>query len=718
MLVEIAGDGTLLGEVLAVSTEDSGLDVAVARLVGVVPPEAASLGDFGPPTGVNQQDPPPSAVWIHRADGRWQKLKVLGKAKDPKFVRYNGRQGEVFWRLDEPVLCSPDVEPGLSGSVVLDQEGYVVGLLVAGDGAVCAYLPIDNVLDSLAAPLGFRPQPVVEARAVDLAALASQTPLVPVPPSPAPIATPPAPPAPVPGGLNYPVAALVTDRAHFAYVQGPVVTALQVALGRAGQSVEPDGVFGKITAGALRRWQAANNLPASDAIDADLWRRLTGRQAPSVFDLCLNLTAAFEGTWFDRIVGNFDKQGLTFGLIGFTLKGGELGRLLKAIERRRTGALRQAFGALLEELDEVLAMSSPTDRVEWGDRLSRGAKKYEVELPWRDAFRRLGSFPEARQVQMEAAFDRYWTGGALRHIDTFMGGRELSVLDAGFWFDVAVQNSLEADERKDLQDVAASGRSGAELRAAFAEVIASHSKEKWRADVLNRKLAFERGVATVHRSGYALDKWGLIDRPVSRIELEAGSTIAELVALGASDPRDSTLEPIAEATEASLEELPAVALATPGSSSPHAGWSDYVDFVAWFGTLGLENFNANEVLYLGSQNEAGPFAKLNTHPPRHLWKNIGPTMTILQRLRSELGARVRIRSAYRSPQYNQAIKGAPQSQHLSFKAIDFVCEIGRPGDWARMLKDYRARGLFQGGIGVYSGFVHLDTQSDNRDWTG
>ena len=70
------------------------------------------------------------------------------------------------------------------------------------------------------------------------------------------------------------------------------------------------------------------------------------------------------------------------------------------------------------------------------------------------------------------------------------------------------------------------------------------------------------------------------------------------------------------------------------------------------------------------------------------------------------------------PQYNQAIKGAPQSQHLSFKAIDFACETGRPGDWARMLKDYRARGLFQGGIGVYGSFVHLDAQGDNRDWTG
>ncbi len=174
---------------------------------------------------------------------------------------------------------------------------------------------------------------------------------------------------------------------------GPVVMALQMALIKAGVAMEPDGDFGKITCDALRRWQSGQGLPQSDSIDAKQWEALTGLPPPSLFDLCLNIVSDYEGTRFDRVVGNFDGAGITFGLIGFTLVNGEIRKLLNAIETLRPGAVAAAFGGLHSELMEVLS-SSKTNQLAWADGISLGAQKVAVAKPWKDAFERIGQLPE------------------------------------------------------------------------------------------------------------------------------------------------------------------------------------------------------------------------------------------------------------------------------------------------------------------------------------
>jgi uncharacterized protein YcbK (DUF882 family) len=93
---------------------------------------------------------------------------------------------------------------------------------------------------------------------------------------------------------------------------------------------------------------------------------------------------------------------------------------------------------------------------------------------------------------------------------------------------------------------------------------------------------------------------------------------------------------------------------------------------------------------------------------------------VIDELRSRLQRSIILSSVYRSPAYNTAIAGAGDSQHTHFRAIDFVVKgspVG-PMEWATALREIRSSGLFRGGIGVYSTFVHVDTRGKNVDWMG
>jgi uncharacterized protein YcbK (DUF882 family) len=90
---------------------------------------------------------------------------------------------------------------------------------------------------------------------------------------------------------------------------------------------------------------------------------------------------------------------------------------------------------------------------------------------------------------------------------------------------------------------------------------------------------------------------------------------------------------------------------------------------------------------------------------------------VLDELRSRLGSPVILNSVYRSPEYTEKIGGVSESQHMEFRAADFVVRSSSaPSDWAAVLKQMRAEGVFSGGIGVYNTFVHLDTRGENVDW--
>ena len=130
----------------------------------------------------------------------------------------------------------------------------------------------------------------------------------------------------------------------------------------------------------------------------------------------------------------------------------------------------------------------------------------------------------------------------------------------------------------------------------------------------------------------------------------------------------------------------------------------------------IENFTWNELLYKGaSHSRLGS----NTDPTENLYGNVVPLVNMLEKIRKEIGAPVRLLSVYRSPAYNNDINGAPSSRHMQFDAADFHvvgAGHGNSGRWASIVKKLRDRGEFKGGIGIYDTFVHIDTRGNNADW--
>jgi hypothetical protein len=393
---------------------------------------------------------------------------------------------------------------------------------------------------------------------------------------------------------------------------------------------------------------------------------------------------------------------------------------LAAIETLRPGVVANAFGALHPELMSILA-ASRSEQLNWANGISLGANKVEVAKPWKDAFQRIGQFPESRRAQIERAYAVYWKA-AQQHIADFMSGKRLVDQDAGLWYDVAVQNSIDADERAALKSAAASGKTGQSLREAFANVIADGSASRFRKDVLARKMSYATGRGFVHGSEYQLSDWGITGATVTAAQLASPSVIVQILGAGASGAHEVIIEPDDEAGEAASMTGPTVIpiTVTPAAApSVHLGWPLYTKFVDFVATLGLRHFVADELLFLGNQNNAGSCKGLNDYPPEALWRNVAPTVAVLDKLREELGAPIHFLSVYRAPPYNKCIDGsATNSFHMRYQAIDFVCDAGSPGSWAAKLREYRARGVFAGGIGVYRTFVHCDTRGVNRDWTG
>jgi hypothetical protein len=145
--------------------------------------------------------------------------------------------------------------------------------------------------------------------------------------------------------------------------------------------------------------------------------------------------------------------------------------------------------------------------------------------------------------------------------------------------------------------------------------------------------------------------------------------------------------------------------------------SSNVDFKRFFETNlpDVKHFQWHEFLVKGSSNAT---TGLNTDPPRSLWRNIMQVARVLDRFREEVGHSVVLTSVYRSPAYNATLPGAAKSsQHIQFKAVDFkVVGAGSPREWAEIMRKYRRQNMFEGGIGVYDTFVHVDTRGYNADW--
>ncbi len=289
--------------------------------------------------------------------------------------------------------------------------------------------------------------------------------------------------------------------------RGELVRKVQVAL--TDQGFDPqgtDGKFEKNTEAAVKAFQQAQSFEATGKVDIGTWTKLLGTQIPTTQERALQLTAAFEGHGFTLAQGNWDGAGITWGIVGFTLKHGELSKIILKIFDENPALVQQAFGENTQELIDI--MNSPKGvQLKFADSISQGTTKVMISEPWRSGFKAFGEIAEVQALQLELADEDY--GQPADHTATKFGlatelGRALA-------FDIHVQNGgIKATAQKEIETVLQHMPAATEqqLRVIIANAVADASKS-FKEDVRARKLTIATGIGKVHGEIFVLNNWGL-----------------------------------------------------------------------------------------------------------------------------------------------------------------------------------------------------------------
>lgn len=88
---------------------------------------------------------------------------------------------------------------------------------------------------------------------------------------------------------------------------------------------------------------------------------------------------------------------------------------------------------------------------------------------------------------------------------------------------------------------------------------------------------------------------------------------------------------------------------------------------------------------------------------------------VLQYIRMRVGKAVTINSAFRTASHNEAEGGVTNSQHCYGTAADIVVKGYTPKQIASIAREIMPD---WGGVGIYSGFTHVDIRAEKADWNG
>ena len=295
--------------------------------------------------------------------------------------------------------------------------------------------------------------------------------------------------------------------------RGSPIQRLQHALAAAGfYTGRIDAQYGGGTEAAVQGMQRSARLPITGRVDENTWTRATATPIPSVRERVLAVTAAFEGHGFGMVAGNFDGAWLTWGIIGFTLRHGEIQALVLDLWARDPASVRAAFGEHTDELIGLLARNRPAELEAWANRISLPPGKTRVVEPWRGGFQALGANPLMQQLQMNRATLKYFEPALVTAARLFLKTER----GIGLAFDIHVQNgsvkpAVEALVRRTLGDLSRARE--ADIRTVLANGVADSARPQYREDVRSRKLAYAIGEGLVHGEPFRLDAWGVAELP-------------------------------------------------------------------------------------------------------------------------------------------------------------------------------------------------------------
>jgi hypothetical protein len=319
---------------------------------------------------------------------------------------------------------------------------------------------------------------------------------------------------------------------------GAGVGRLEVRLGQLGlYTGNADGVYHGGVESAVKAFQKSRGLDPDGVVGDRTWSELfpgdeADKPSPDNTPLaqrCLALTGTFETSaaapdCYAGLTGDFDGQGLSFGVLQWNIGQGTLQPLLAEMLAVHEDVMAGLFHDRVGELRSLLA-SPPAAQLAWARSIQDPLRRRIFE-PWMGLFKALGRTPEFQAIEVAHAGDIH--RAALRLCARFGLATERA---AALMFDIRVQNfsisaATEAKIRDDFAAIA-EGTAPLDIEVARLRSIANRRAEAaspaFVEDVRVRKLTIANGEGTVHGVPYHLERqFGIGLRTIPEAEAAEG----------------------------------------------------------------------------------------------------------------------------------------------------------------------------------------------------
>lgn len=303
--------------------------------------------------------------------------------------------------------------------------------------------------------------------------------------------------------------------------KGPEVKRIQTALqGRGYYRGPSDGDFGGGTEAAVKALQRADGLTPDGIVGEKTWKALITDEAISPPAIqreplayrCLALTGSFETNapvpdCFAGLSGDFDGQGLSFGVLQWNLGQGTLQPLLQEMDRTQSKVLQAIFDVHYPVLKAMLG-AKLEEQLAWA-RSIQDTRRAVIHEPWRGLFKALGRTDEFQSIQVKFANRLYEAAEGLCKTYQVQSERAVALM-----FDIKVQNGgisdlVRAQIEQDYSQPASYDRRE-DVEVERLRIIANRRAEaanpRWIEDVRTRKLTVANGTGTVHGRHYELEE--------------------------------------------------------------------------------------------------------------------------------------------------------------------------------------------------------------------
>ena len=224
--------------------------------------------------------------------------------------------------------------------------------------------------------------------------------------------------------------------------------------------------------------------------------------------LAVYITAKFETNYqndikeaYSCVTGNFDGQGISFGIIQYNFGQETLQPILNEMIENEPEVMSQIFGTDYETLKNKLS-SSKSDLIAWGDSISTSGKSSLIS-PWKEYFEELGQNSLCQSIQKKN-LETYWR----RAIDPICKNYNLKTCRGYVMaFDIAVKDWALGDTAyNQIQSQITESTTERDILNLMAQYGSASSRA--------RHEAIARGTGTVNEEPINLDAdYGLNDTP-------------------------------------------------------------------------------------------------------------------------------------------------------------------------------------------------------------